>query len=218
MVLPEPSFLRKIAGIRPVWVELLGVLGSVLLAAASFVQGGWRTGFFGLGVVCVVGSVILRAYQESRKRRERELWDKTQMDRSKNLMSNLNMVVIRVNAAMNVAGKRERQEHLHGVRMMILGLAGNLIGGDQGVRVSYFQVESPGVRRLVAPEWGVMGNVARPSRRVFTIRDKSLILALRGEGRLVGDTQSLSDDEGNQLRYGTFAVAPVLRVIVFTVC
>lgn len=207
--LSEPLLPRVIAGIRPAWLELGGVAGTLLVAAASFAQGAWRAGCFALGAALTAVAVAVRAYQEARGRRERELWEEAQGDRTKNLVSNLNMAAFRVRAAMSRGEKRKREAQLQGARMLILELARNLMGAHDGTRAHYFQVESTERLCLVAPEWGVAGSAVGSSKRVITAEDESLKKALRGEGRLIGDTRELPEGEGSLLPYGSFVVAPV---------
>ncbi|MGV0359396.1 GAF domain-containing protein [Corynebacterium mastitidis] len=208
VVLSEPLLPRVIAGIRPAWLELGGVAGTLLVAAASFAQGAWRAGCFALGAALTAVAVAVRAYQEARGRRERELWEEHRADQARYLVSNLNMAGVPARAALHMSVRNGRREYLHGARMVVLELARNVIGPGEGVRAHYFGVAEQGKIRLTVPEWGMRGSASRASERVLTGDDESLVRALRGEGWLVFDARELGESYGG-LPYRSFAVAPV---------
>lgn len=170
--------------------------GTLLVAAASFVQGTWRAGCFALGAALTAVAVAVRAYQEARGRRERELWEEHRADQARYLVSNLNMAGVLARAALHMSVRNGRREYLHGARMVVLELARNVIGPGEGVRAHYFGVAEQGKIRLTVPEWGMRGSASRASERVLTGDDESLMRALRGEGWLVFDARELGEGYG----------------------
>ncbi|KQB87464.1 GAF domain-containing protein [Corynebacterium lowii] len=212
VALPEPPLLRRVAGVRALWVELCGVVGTLLVAAASFVSGWSRALLFLVGAGCVVLALLIRSYQESRRRKVAELREAAKERQAQYIIRNLNMASVPARAALNLARKREQREYLHGARMIVVEQARNLAGQSEAklseVRAHYFGVERMGDAWLKAPDWGMAGSSGRSSERIFAAPDATFMRAMRGESCLIADAQNLGE-EGKGLLPGSFVAAPV---------
>ncbi|MEJ4099596.1 hypothetical protein V5S96_04345 [Corynebacterium mastitidis] len=191
--------------VSPIYSEVCGGVGAVLLALAPWKGGAWGIAAFIIGVGAIFVGILFRAWQNKYEQESYRHVIRSESLKVRDYLASLNMMNMRPRSAIVVEGKREREKHLHAARQATLEFARHALPSSDNVRVNLFTVSDSERFCLEAPRWGVAGTSSKASDRIFSMKDESLKKAVAGEGRLEEDVSRLP----GKYSYGSFATAPV---------
>lgn len=206
-ILAEPTWARNIASINPTILNaaivILSVLASITVGADNWIA----TAAVIVFIILCFGLDALRDRRDVSLEKER---DEIQRDAIHSIMHALTDGTQGISDALHIPAKPQRDKQVAAARRAIMSTVRAQIGPADGVRANLFEVCNTSPIELEASTFVHDGRQNHHSTRTFTMEDESLRVAVENnQGRYVPDTSQMTDEKGNPLEYGCFAVMPV---------
>ncbi|MBV7295421.1 hypothetical protein KRX51_05745 [Corynebacterium sp. TAE3-ERU12] len=206
-ILREPTWARYIASVHP---NVLNFIIVVLSCFAGAQISNGRIWIVALIFILIAICFGLNMLSERRDRDVEEERSEIQEEAVRSIIFALTDTTQAISHALHTNKKVERDTEIAAARRAILASVRERIGPPEGVRANLFEVSNTSPVELSASKYGHDGRLNHHSKRIFTVNDRTLRVAIENnQGRYIKDTSELEETSEKALDYDCFAVMPV---------